>query len=406
VEIPAEIGCGLVLPLLRPGPELFGFVLVGLTGTAIPDQATIDLARVLASHVAFAVDRAQLDERVAIGAEFARALLSLADLGDDSAGLLAGLRRAVNPAIGFHVLSVRLAGGSRRTRPATTEFERRIWRQWRARRTRPDVVEHDGLAYAPAWDGERVVGIVQAAPLRSPLATHERAALEALASAIAESVERERLRENADRRTRQAALAAEGADVADDIHLVLTRLLAEVDAAASQLAGSTPEAVTAIGARLSHLARAGRRELDQGRRSLFALTTADTERLETTLEDVIETLTSRLGVAADLSVRGDARPLPAAVEQTLVRVVQEALTRVEPHSRAGAIAVRLEYHPSDVEVWLRDDGVNLGQRETAALVGSHFGLRVIQRRLRALGGDLVVERPEPRGLLLRATVPA
>src|SRR5439155_21682024 len=116
-------------------------------------------------------------------------------------------------------------------------------------------------------------------------------------------------------------------------------------------------------------------------------------------------LGARLGVAAGVEVRGEPRELPLAVEQALVRIVHEALSRVEEQARASAIAERLEFRPSEVELLVRDDGVTLNGREPGdGRPGPHVGLRLMERRLALLGGRLVVERPAPRGLLLRATV--
>ena len=92
---------------------------------------------------------------------------------------------------------------------------------------------------------------------------------------------------------------------------------------------------------------------------------------------------------------------------TLTRILYEALRLVERNGRAGAIAVRLEFGHDRVDLVVRDDGVGLATREDGdGSPGAHFGLRLMQRRLEDLGGRLEIEQQRPRGLLLRATVPA
>ena len=406
LDLPQQLGCALVLPLARPGSQPFGFVVVGLESRSPPAANVIELAGALASHVAFAVERAQLNERVAIAAQYAEALLSLTDIErDDHGGLLADLRDMVPPAVGFEVLSVRLLSGhpSRRTLLGATREEREVWRLWRQRRTRPEILERDARCYAAVWGNDRAVGLIAVRPLRGSLAAHERRSLEALASALGEAVERHEQRESAKRREREFALAEERADVAGELRALVGRVLEAIESEANDIA----QAGDSVQARkIIDLARIGRWELHQTEDSLDALDT-DADGLEPALSGVVAKLGARLGVAADLEVRGAPRPLAMAVEQALVRIVHEALSRVEEQSRASAIAVRLEFRTGEVELLVRDDGVTLGGREPGdGRPGPHVGLRLMERRLALLGGRLVVERPAPRGLLLRATVPA
>nr|WP_266960057.1 histidine kinase [Streptomyces sp. NBC_00193]MCX5295528.1 histidine kinase [Streptomyces sp. NBC_00193] len=64
---------------------------------------------------------------------------------------------------------------------------------------------------------------------------------------------------------------------------------------------------------------------------------------------------------------GSVRALPAALEATVHRVVQEALTNVVKHSGASAVAVRLEYGERELTVTVTDDGRGPG---TGAVPGA------------------------------------
>jgi signal transduction histidine kinase len=410
VELPEDVGPVLVMPLARPNGDVFAFILAGLDPTSRPTDATLELAGALAAHVAFAIERARLAEEVAMGAEFACALLALNEVNHGGPeGLLADLRKSVPPAIGFEVVDVRLADDAF---PAShqmgggSEFERGLWRRWRARRTRPEVVEHEGRAYAPVWSGERTIGIVQARPARASLAVHERNQFQALASALGEAVDREQMRRTEHQRERELAMAAEQADVASQLHATVGRLLAMLEDAATDLEDAHPTQARERARRIAALARAGREGLAQTASSLAALA-YDPRGLEATLADVVEELGKRLEAAANIEVRGEPRSLSLPVEQALTRILYEALRLVERNGRAGAIAVRLEFGIDRVDLIVRDDGVGLASREDGdGSPGAHFGLRLMQRRLEDLGGRLEIEQPGPRGLLLRATVPA
>ncbi|MDQ1438158.1 MAG: hypothetical protein QOK43_1787 [Acidimicrobiaceae bacterium] len=402
-------GTTVVLPLLRPAADVFGFIVLGLDGGREPTPATLELAGALASHVAFAVDRVRIDEQMALGAEFARTVLDLYEFEpDDPEGLLAGLRRAVPPTLGFRVHGLRLSAemGDLRVNSPTSEQERQLWKAWRRRKTRPAVHQVGTDVYAPVWRAGRVVGMVLATALRPDLARHERELLEGLASALAHAVERIRMRAAVRSRESELALAEERAHVASNMQSTIGRFLEAIQVCGEDLAASYEGRIAQRAEGIVSLARTARAELHDTSRSLPALT-YDRGGLEATLSEVVVELGGQLDAAAAFEVRGQRRDLSVEVEQSLIRMVHETLSRVERNGRASAIAVRLEFRPDEVELVIRDDGTDLATRELGqGGLGAHFGLRLVQRRLEALGGKLYIERPSPRGLELRARVPA
>ncbi|WP_443334528.1 sensor histidine kinase [Streptomyces sp. ZAF1911] len=87
---------------------------------------------------------------------------------------------------------------------------------------------------------------------------------------------------------------------------------------------------------------------------------------------------------------GSVRALPAALEATVHRVVQEALTNVVKHAGASAVAVRLEYGERELTVTVTDDGRGPDTGAGAdslprARPGGH-GLIGIRERAAAHGG--------------------
>ena len=400
----------VVLPLLRPPADVFGFIVLGLSAERPPTPATLDLAGALAAHVAFAVDRIRLDEQIALGAEFARTVLALHEFdADDPEGLLAGLRQAVPPTLGFRVRGLRLGAEvvDLKSDSSASTRERQIWKAWRRRKTRPEIHQAGTDVYAPVWRDGRVVGMVIASAVRQGLAPHERELLEGLTSALGHATERIRMRAAVRSRERELALAEERAHVASGLQATIGRFLEAIQTCGEELSASlTDAAVGERAAGIASLARTARGELDDTWRSLPALT-YDRGGLEATLHEVVGELGGHLDAAAAFEVRGDARPLSVEVEQSLIRMVHETLSRVERNGRASAIAVRLEFLPQEVELVIRDDGTDLATREQGqGGLGAHFGLRLVQRRLEALGGTLHIERPSPRGLELRARVPS
>ncbi|MFF4645318.1 sensor histidine kinase [Streptomyces sp. NPDC001389] len=87
------------------------------------------------------------------------------------------------------------------------------------------------------------------------------------------------------------------------------------------------------------------------------------------------------GLAVSYARTGEVRELPAALEATVHRVVQEALTNVVKHARASAVDVRLEYGPRELAVRVTDDG----RGPSGGAAGGH-GLIGIRERAAAHGG--------------------
>ena len=70
----------------------------------------------------------------------------------------------------------------------------------------------------------------------------------------------------------------------------------------------------------------------------------------------------------ELSVEGEPRPLPATLEVSAYRVVQEALTNALKHSGGTTATVRVRYRPAELEIEVLDDGAH-GRRRRRRVGG-------------------------------------
>ncbi len=68
------------------------------------------------------------------------------------------------------------------------------------------------------------------------------------------------------------------------------------------------------------------------------------------------------GVAVDVRIDGPPRPLPAGVDVSAFRIVQEALTNVVRHARPAQARLDLRYRPDEIEIEVSDNGA--GRRPT------------------------------------------
>ena len=105
---------------------------------------------------------------------------------------------------------------------------------------------------------------------------------------------------------------------------------------------------------------------------------------------------AKAGLAVRLQVEGTPSPLPAGVDLSAYRIVQEALTNVVKHAGPAQAQVTIGYRDRDVTVEVTDDG-----RGAAALAGdgrggTGHGLVGMRERVAAFGGDLETG-PRPGG---------
>jgi signal transduction histidine kinase len=104
----------------------------------------------------------------------------------------------------------------------------------------------------------------------------------------------------------------------------------------------------------------------------------------------------KAGLAVRLQVRGTRPPLPAGVDLSAYRIVQEALTNVVKHAGPARAQVVVGYRDQDVTVEVTDDGRGTMTSVSDGRAGTGHGLIGMRERVAAFGGDLEVG-PRPGG---------
>jgi signal transduction histidine kinase len=104
--------------------------------------------------------------------------------------------------------------------------------------------------------------------------------------------------------------------------------------------------------------------------------------------DRLVSRTARAGVQVDLTRWGPSRELPASVDLSAYRIIQEALTNVVKHAQTSTCQVLVGYGPGELVVEVTDDGA--GQPD---LVGARTGPgSTAEAGGRTVGGRTVVGR--------------
>jgi signal transduction histidine kinase len=106
------------------------------------------------------------------------------------------------------------------------------------------------------------------------------------------------------------------------------------------------------------------------------------------------------GLPVDLRVEGTLPPLPAGLELSAYRIVQEALTNTIKHAGQTRAAVTVRYASQAVEIEVLDDGTGDG-----GSAGTGHGIVGMRERVALFGGELETGRREGGGWMLRARLP-
>ncbi|HKN95212.1 MAG TPA: sensor histidine kinase [Thermoleophilaceae bacterium] len=107
------------------------------------------------------------------------------------------------------------------------------------------------------------------------------------------------------------------------------------------------------------------------------------------------------GLDVRLDVEGEARPLPAALELSAFRIVQEGLTNALKHAGPGHASVILRYADEELEIEVADDGSSVNGNGQ----GSRRGLAGAGERVALFGGRLDAGPRPDGGWTLRAGFP-
>ncbi|MFF0724693.1 sensor histidine kinase [Streptomyces sp. NPDC004134] len=111
------------------------------------------------------------------------------------------------------------------------------------------------------------------------------------------------------------------------------------------------------------------------------------------------------GMAVDFAVEGDRGPYAAEVEQTVYRVVQEALTNVHKHAPGAKTRVLLAHRVAEVAV-LVVNGPSDAASQSAGLPSGGNGLVGMRERVTGLGGGFVSGATDAGGFRVSAVMPS
>lgn len=190
----------------------------------------------------------------------------------------------------------------------------------------------------------------------------------------------------------RSARLEESARIARDIHDLLAHSLAglaiQLEATDALLAqGADTNAIRARVQRAHALAREG---LQETRRAVGALRGDPVMPAPAAIAALVE----QYEAPVDFSVTGDETRLAGELGQTVVRMVQEALTNVRKHAPGAEVVVAIAVAEDAVDVTVENRALSPVASSGLASSGGGYGLRGMRERAAQLGGTLAAGRTD------------
>jgi len=234
-------------------------------------------------------------------------------------------------------------------------------------------------------------------------AVRERAEQAQAAEARAAQAERER-----DAATR-IAVAEERTRIARELHDIVAHAVSVMVLQVGAVRHKLPDALAEDRDALTSVEQAGRTALAEMRRLLAAMR-RDGDDVDLMPQPGLDGLGSlleeigRAGLPVRLHVEGEPLPLPAALDLSAYRIVQEGLTNVLKHARASHAEVTVCYRPDGLRTEVRDDGIGAAASDGVG-TGHGHGLVGIRERVKIYGGEMTAGTANGGGFVLSTRLP-
>ncbi|MFI6340063.1 GAF domain-containing sensor histidine kinase [Streptomyces sp. NPDC050535] len=206
-------------------------------------------------------------------------------------------------------------------------------------------------------------------------------------------------------RSRELTIAEERSRLAHELHDAVSQKLFSLRLTAQAAAALVDRDPTRAKGELQQVASLAAEAADELRAAVVELrpTALDEDGLVATLRTHIQVLDRAHTARVTFSSRG-VRALPAAQEEAMLRVAQEALHNALRHSGAARVDVTLERHGQGAVLCVTDNGS--GFEPTAVRrAGRHLGLVSMRDRSSGAGGTLTVKSAPGMGTTIEMEVP-
>jgi signal transduction histidine kinase len=159
---------------------------------------------------------------------------------------------------------------------------------------------------------------------------------------------------------------------------------------------------------LHEISDASAEAIDEVKEIIYDLRPIQLDRLGLTgaIRDISEKVAAVNGLRLFEEVEDIDNIFPKPGENSVYRIVQEALNNVVKHSKAGEVRVQVSRGRSEVSLIIRDDGAGFEPNAPGVSRGRiGFGLLGMSERAKLLGGRTTVESAQGEGTKVTVVLP-
>ncbi len=128
--------------------------------------------------------------------------------------------------------------------------------------------------------------------------------------------------------------------------------------------------------------------------------------LDSAIVAALEKFEGQTGIATGFERQGSGAPLEPTDEIQIMHIVQESLSNIRKHARAGRVAVTVRRTRREIEVVVEDDGGGFDPvNEPNVLSERHVGLRIMRERAHRIGGECQITSAPGKGTRVRFVLP-
>jgi signal transduction histidine kinase len=192
--------------------------------------------------------------------------------------------------------------------------------------------------------------------------------------------------------------------IARDLHDVIAHTVAVISVQSAVAGEALDDDLPAARAALERIREASGDTMRELRASVGLLRGTDDETTEPTsglgrLDRLADSMRAS-GLQVTITVEGTETSLPATVDTTAYRIIQESLTNVLRHAEAEHAEVVVRYGKDELAIEITDNGVG----HTNGTSGGH-GLAGMRERATLLGGTVIAGSRPSGGFRVAATLP-
>ncbi|RIK37971.1 MAG: hypothetical protein DCC58_17265 [Chloroflexi bacterium] len=273
------------------------------------------------------------------------------------------------------------------------------------RAANPDLRDRHGRLVrtwvgVPLQVSERIIGMLAVTSAEAGFFTPRRVTLlEAIASQAAVAIENNRLIAE----VQNSAALAERQRLARELHDSVSQALYGIALGAQTARALLDRDPARVAEPLDYVLSLSEAGLAEMRALIFELRPESLaeEGLVAALEKQTAALRARHRIDVQVTLP-DEPDAPAAVEEALYRIAQEAMHNIVKHAKASRVDVQLDASADALVLEIRDDGRGF---DPAADYPGHLGLRSMRERAARAGLDLTIDSAEGRGTMVRAVAP-